>query len=66
MHEVVNRRPKVDWFRIDKLLELLEKRGKEGKEHRNRKEVLVEEIFMPMSAVLGVSEFGIESHNCRE
>ena len=66
MHEVVKGRPKVNWFRINKLLELLEKRGKERKEHRNRKEVLVEEDFMPMSAVLGVSEFGIKSHNCRE
>ena len=56
----------MNWFRINKLLELLEKRGQEGEEHRNRKEVLVEEGFMPMSAVLGVSEFGIKSHNRRE
>ena len=56
---MVKRRPKVNWFRVNKLLELLEKRGKERKEHRDRKEVLVEEVFMPMSAVLGVSKFGI-------
>lgn len=40
--------------------------GSEGEEERDGEEVAVEEVFVPVGAVLGVGELGVEAHYCGE
>ena len=59
---LVQRGRKLNGLRVDKFLKLFEERGEKRVEHRNGKKVLVEEVFMPMSAVFGVRDLGVNSH----
>ena len=43
--------------------ELIGEGGKDGEEERDGEEVAVEEVFVPMRAVLGVGELHVETHD---
>lgn len=43
-----------------------EEGGGEGKEEGEGEEVAVEEVFLPVGAVFGVGELGVEAHYCGE
>ena len=47
-------------------MEFREEVGGEGEEERDGKEVAVEEVFVPVGAVFGVGELGVEAHYCGE
>lgn len=53
----------MDGLGGEEVAELSEDGGKEGDEEGEGEKVAVEEIFVPVAAVGGVGELGVETHD---